>query len=169
MLFRTLALATLVAFVSGCASTYQGPEPDLTVRGEAAEKEIEKFSFSEAYFDQGPVVYMGPGRSHYTRESVWPMIEKISPSAAETYSTAENIRSFQLVLVGAAVALLVLGINRDGDARADAFRLTDIAAFSSIGVGLISAGFSKSAASQYNRDLRNALSPTVGMTVGYQY
>ena len=63
MNFRAVALATLVALVSGCTSVYQEPGPDLTLRGEAAEKEIETFSFLEAYLDQGPIVYMGRWRS----------------------------------------------------------------------------------------------------------
>ena len=155
--------------VFGCATTYQGPDLDLSLKGEKAQKEIKQFSLKEGYWSQGNGGFvMGPSEQRYTFDSVRPFILKVSPGASHLMSKAETQITISRIALGVADGLILWAIFSPNTSTQQILVPT---ALVSLGVGATFSikAFSNlsSAAEQYNRDLQTKLSPQIGFNFSY--
>ncbi|MCJ8275815.1 MAG: hypothetical protein HRT44_04665 [Bdellovibrionales bacterium] len=151
----------LLFLVAACATQYKGPSPDFSLKGEAAEKEIENFSLSESYWGQAPgAVYMGPEKNFYYLNSVRPIINDVSPIANQKIKTAHKWAWAGNILMWGALAYLAAIIIDDGSEFGSDERTVYYSIIgASFATGFVSSGYMQSAVKQYNRDLRARFTP----------
>jgi hypothetical protein len=143
-------------FATGCVTSYKGPMPDLTLRGEAAEKEIQQYTLTH----QGvKVLSMGAEKTNYWKGSLLPVVETVSPLAhAEMKRSNWWFHGSYLIL---ASAVLVLTADLSGDHDLDSEGLYYGLIGASIGVSGYSYYVNSRATKQYNQDLRTRLTPQI--------
>jgi hypothetical protein len=147
----SLALAaSLIMNLAGCATAYRGREPDLSVRGAAAQKAV---SYE-----------MGPNDDEYTIDSLAPTLEKVSPKAVSMIEDSQWLAYGSLIPLGLAIAVLAAEIANPANAQSSGVQ------FLYYGLLGVSLGFSltrivqaEDAAIQYNRDLKAKLTPGLAL------
>lgn len=162
-----LGLAVVLA-LTGCVTTYQGPPPDLTLTGAAAEREVEKFTLSDNYWLQGYCYRIGTESEFYSVKSIQPIVEHVAPKANNTIDAAKAVRTGALVAALIAVASWVAAANVSNDsARTSYSTMGWIGLGSSLGLTFAWTGMLSSAATEYNKELKSKLTPTVGMNLSF--
>jgi hypothetical protein len=149
----------LLAFsVSGCATAYRGPGPDLSLRGEAAEQEYLKFEMNDSFW-LAPATHLGESKTIYSRESLRPMMAEVSPSSIDSLDRAHNWRTAETITLGLSLAGLI-GVlaTHSGSSAQTAFEIVTLSgAGISIGCGIArDVNYAESGA-DFNRDLRTKL------------
>ncbi len=161
MLVRFIVLTFVPFIFFGCASTYTGPKPDYSLRGEAATTEIEKFKLSEGYFNQGDNLFgMGPTKKLYKQKSILPIIEEVSPEAISRIQNAKSWRTAGWLAWAIAVGVLVSEFS-DSDNTITNDELFWGALGSSIVLNSVSYYKRAEATEVFNRDLRQKFNPSV--------
>ena len=160
-------ISLLLVLVTGCASIdYSGKGPDLSLKGSPeANSEYAKFKLTKSSFgyDQFRAVKMGE-ETHYTLNSLKPVIADVSPSALEGFHKARVLNTVGLSLLGAAIVFL---FTQDWPVKDTAAVVYYGTLIGSVGVNIWAGHVRSEAIDQYNSDLRTKLSP--GMKVGFQF
>jgi hypothetical protein len=91
------------AILSGCATTYVGPQPDFKKTGAEAQVEYEKFEAGTDYGDFN-LYSIRMGKKDYYRETVEPIVNQVSPAAA---SKLERMQTWNYVGWGIFAAMMV--------------------------------------------------------------
>ena len=165
---RSTVFMVFLFLLQGCATTYQGPAPNLSLTGIPAQGEIKKISFMEGYWAQGSGFKMGPEERRYTVESVQPFVQKVSPAAIEKLDSAQNYLRAGRIAIGVGDVALLLAIfaaNSQSQQVLVPLFLVGIGT----GAGLEIKAFSEfsSASEQYNKDLRQKLSPSMAFNFDF--
>ena len=142
-----------------CATPYAGRMPDLSLRGDKAEKEYGEFKFRETFWHQSSRDYqMGSAQTSYTIESLRPLISQVSPLANSKVATADYWTTAQNVFLGVGLASLVGFFAAGQESTKSAFALGVYGgSLSSIACGFVSFFQYSQAATLYNNDLRAKL------------
>ena len=147
-------LAFLLA-VSGCATVYQGPLPNLSLRGAEAEKEYQQFKMVDS---SGQGFSMGPEKSLYTRDSLNPVFAAVSPRAMEKLENADHWKTAEDISLGVAGAALIALITSSNSDTQHVFLISTLSADAvSIICGMVRWGELSTAQKMYNADLRDKL------------
>ena|SRR6185312_7610385 len=163
MMRQILALVMCSALLSACASTYTGPKPNFAATGAAAEEEVRKFSFAEGFFaPKGAAFRMGEDKV-YTQESLRPLIEDVSPSAAHTLHKSQVWGQ-----VGGGLLLAALGFLAAKAGDGSRWRTGDnLAYYGALGTSIVcsavSGSLASSAAHRYNEELRAKFTPGISL------
>jgi len=160
--FRLLFASTLI-FVQGCVTSpvdYTGPHPDFSLKGEATQTEIKKFSLNDSYWAGYPFE-MGPQDTKYTLRSLRPIIKDVSPAADRKYSHLETLGIVELSLLAGTVGFFIAGtIAPEGSTRTALYTAELACAIPGIFVlPFVNSGIATSAAKTYNRDLKERFTP----------
>ena len=163
-IFLSLSLA-----LGGCATPYKGSPPDLSLKGDAAKAEYEKFKLEESYWDQGYFLTMGPERIRYTLPSMEPVVEKVSPQATEKLAQVHDLRTAQNIVFGVVLACAVVSLLSPSNSltRDSLAPAVFVGTMGVIGANFVMAGFLSSASKQYNQDLRDKLIPGVNVSLNF--
>lgn len=80
----TAAAFAFVFLTTGCVTAYNGPAPDFSLQGEAAQQEFAKFELHQSFWTGGPGYFsMGPEEKWVTGESLEPIMTSISPASID--------------------------------------------------------------------------------------
>ena len=140
----------------GCATTkYVGPTPNLTLKLEAAEAELERFELKTTPWTNG--LRLGSENTIYSLSSLMPVVETVPPPAVEQiqrYQKWQKARSaVTLGLAAVAVGLLATSnINSQ-----NLIALTLVTGGLSITAGFVSSSYLSDGVDRYNRDLKQKL------------
>ncbi len=155
-----------VFLLAACATKYEGPKPDFSLKGDRAEKEISKFTISDNYWDQyGEAYVMGEEqRILYTDESLRPIINEVSPAAMEKLATADTLNWVGFGLWAASTVVLFSELS-DGDSSMSKSQETAFWGLlgSSVIMGWIRFRYVQLGARHYNRDLRQKFAPVLSL------
>lgn len=162
-------IVIVIAVVSGCSHKllkYDGHRPDLSLSGETAQKEIRRFELEE---DKGicgfPCFKRDAQKRQHTWESLQPLIEVVSPQAAQEYRKAKVWSDVQLYTLGIAIGGLVAGLATNGSQRDTLFSLSIAGSVASIGSSIYVGNIRSEILEIYNRDLKEKyIPPSVGVT-----
>ncbi len=163
---RVLALILSVS-LTGCVTHYQGPTPDFSLKGEAAQKEIEKFQFHFSWWTPAPgFFFMGPkdAADIYTGDSVKPVMRAVSPESLELEKKAMTWEYVRLGVLGA--GLVYIFADRGDWEESDWAAFGGILAVSA-GIGFYGGSLHKDAIDRYNRDLKEKFTP--GLSYNFTY
>ena len=151
-------LTTLIALGTGCATVhdFREPGPNLSLRGEEAQKEFQKHQFRETFWFQTPHYYeMGPHEIKYSLNTLRPMMENVSPASINQMDAAYGWRTAFFIVSGVGLASTI-GFWIAGEEK---IALPII--WGTVGAQQVTrtvfALKLKSAAENYNRDLREKL------------
>lgn len=169
VLSQRVILICLVILSMGCASPYKGPKPDLSLAGDMAEKEIERFTMSSANKYGKLEVRLGGDNQAYTLDSVAPIIEEVSPAAYKSYLRTQEAHRRTLFNVLVGLGLIALAASYSSQFGTEIFLNGYGYMFVGVSIGLI---YSRSYVfdsmlDQYNEDLRNRATPQLSLSVGF--
>jgi hypothetical protein len=137
----------------GCATAYKGEGPNLTVTGESAIKEYEKFQFADSHAQFA--VLMGEDTTPYNILSVMPFVKNISPEAYSEFESAQRRRRIQeSALLISVVSALTYIADTDNQFFGSAATMT---ALTSIGFSIVWRKYADDGVELYNRDLATKL------------
>lgn len=164
MILFTVA-ATLI--VSGCSHQilkYEGQKPNFNLSGEATQQEIKRFELEEDSSICGfPCFKHDAQKRQHTWESIQPLLETVSPYAAQEYQRAKLWRNVQLYSLAVGVAGLFAGLATDGNKRDMLFSLSLAGSVVSIGSSFYLGKIQSNIRETYNRELKEKFVPAVGM------
>ncbi len=156
---RTFISALLAcAMLSACATTYVGPHPDFTQTGDAAKSEYEKFEFGTAYGNLN-LYGVKMGNKVYYRESVDPIIKKVSPTSTSKLQEMEVANYFNWVIFAA--TMVAIFQPRDSWANQTGYY---IGLGALLGTGIYINVLGMNAAEDYNKDLKSKFSPSLAFS-----
>jgi hypothetical protein len=156
--FSSLLLSILF-FATAC-TTYQGPMPDFSKKGADAQAEYDKFELSESYWDSGTAIWvMGKDHTTFSAGSIEPVIESVSPKAAEKLEQTRPFEIASYVLIGALTVAGVQWVHYNDKLSQDLYYLL-LGTF--IANGIFINIQRTHVAEQYNQDLKAKFSPQIG-------
>ncbi len=160
---------TLFCLLSACVTEYKGPMPDLTLKGEAATQEYNKFKFYDGYWMQANKAFrMGPDETLYWSSSLEPVITKVSPEALEKMKQADLWRNLSWIPYGIALGALLIDLgDGNGDISSTSWSVFYIGMGTWYGFQLYQVSLVQDTAQIYNRDLRRQLSPALGINLKF--
>ncbi len=147
----------------GCATTYTGPTPDLTLKGEAAAREVEKFELRIPGWNGVDTMYMGAANNRYWTSSLEGVIKPVSPDAAKDIERGRLWRNVGWGFIAAALGIAIASNNDSWNWEIPYISSLGVA----VGCGIYSAVVTTDGIEEYNRDLRSKLTPHVGYTFTY--
>lgn len=161
-------LITIIpTFVSGCAHSlakYEGQKPDLSLSGQAAHREIQRFELEEDNRICGfPCFEHDPKKRQHTWESIQPLFETVSPLAMQEYRRSEVWSYVQLYALGVGIAGLAAGLATTGNQRDTLLALSLAGSGVSIGSSFYVGRIQSNIPEIYNRQLKEKFTPSVGM------
>ena len=156
---RTLISVLIAcAMLSGCATAYTGPHPDFSKTGGEAIGEYQKFELGRGYGDVN-LYSARMGNKDYYRETVDPIITKVSPASTVKFERMEVAKYLNWAILAATIACI--------------FQPTDTWAHSTgywlglggiIGTGIYINVQGIGAAEQYNKDLKSKFTPSLAFS-----
>jgi len=172
--FKLEVLLIISLLVQGCATAYRGPGPDLSLRGEAAKAEYEKFEMSESFWNGGATP-LGPSNQLYTRESLRPILAEVSPDAIQSMDRARKWQKAVFVSFGFAMAGLLGSLLAPSGSSTQAILFGGGLTMAGVelGCGVISDINLAQSGEEFNRDLRRRLEisesigPQVRLSMGF--
>ena len=167
---QLISLLLVATTLSGCATVYRGPGPDLTApKGSPkAQEQIQKFTISKGWFNN-----MLLGDQMYTESSILPVMREVSPSAHDAAQSAQTLNAI-------GTTLFLVGIVGFGGSYAARPTLTAVEVIGTslwaggLGISLFANYRLNQAVDQYNFDLRRKLeaqtqSQGPGAEVAFQF
>ena len=156
---RTFVSALVaLAMLSGCATTYTGPQPDFTKTRAEAQAEQDKFEMTESYGEMN-LITVEMGKKLYFTNSVEPIINKVSPSWATAKRKMIIGEFVSLGFLAAALATVFMPGDSWGHQTGYWIGLGGIIA-SGIYVNVVG----MHAAEDYNKDLKSKFTPALAIS-----
>lgn len=156
---RTPLLALLTcALLSGCATTYVGPQPDFTKTGAEAQAEYEKFRVGTAYGNLNHYAVKMGGQTYYL-ESVEPILNNVSPTSASKLQKMKVGNYMSLAIFAATIS--ALNQPRDSWAKNTGYYV-GLAGILGTGIYINLSGMG--VAEDYNKDLKSRFSPSLAFS-----
>ena len=154
---RIMLVLPLILLTQGCA-TYNGAGPNLSLKGDAAKQEYEKFKMSQT-FSTGRGVQLGRDGPAYSRDSLRPIMADISPDAIASLDRAHKWWNAEGITLGLALGSLVgyLVSPANSSARTAFFISTITLDGVSIGCAIGRDSNWSDSIDEFNRDLKSKL------------
>jgi hypothetical protein len=167
---KKLVILIVLGFViQGCATPYQGPIPDLNLKGPQGQEEFNRFKFKEGFFNNGANSFlMGQDEKRYTLDSLRPVIDGVSPNSTRSLETASTLQDFGIAssaFFWTSLIVLILTPSQQTANVAGAVALVSLG--SEIGFAIAYTSKMADVAEEYNHELQKKLSPTVTMNVKF--
>ena len=150
-----------LAFLSGCATAYQGPRPDFSKTGSEAQAEYKKFEIGESYGEMNRYAVRMGDKPYFT-ETVEPIIKDVSPAWSGREKKMKIAEYVSWGIFAATIATIFA--PQDSWARTTGYW---IGIGGLLGTGIYVNVTGMHAAEEYNRDLKSKFAPTAGVSATF--